>query len=72
MVTVTDEILEESSQFIRFYPMSHCSLYFKGMRFLKLLYLLIFLLFKGVVLQNSPNFSYLFSVREHFTNTANN
>ena len=42
MVTVTDEILEESSQFIRFYPMSDCSLYFKGMRFLKLLYLLMY------------------------------
>ena len=42
MVTVTDEILEESGQFIRFYPMSHCSLYFKGMRFLKLLYLLMY------------------------------
>lgn len=43
MVTVTDEILQESSsQFIRFYPMSYCCLYFKVMRFLKLLYLLIY------------------------------
>ena len=42
MVTVTDEILQESSQFIRFYLMSHRSYYFKVMRFLKLLYLLIY------------------------------